>query len=81
MNEGGVLLVYISNFLPLNVDSIRPGGISSKNSFQSNFGLENKQLEYYFSLFIFSNESLFIEGIKKMKYTCLGYKKIISNLI
>jgi hypothetical protein len=80
-NENGIFLVYISNFLPISVDSLRPAGLSSKNLFLSNFGLKKKQLEYYFSLFIFSNKHLFIEGIKNMKYTCLECKKIISNLI
>jgi energy-coupling factor transporter ATP-binding protein EcfA2 len=81
MNERGAFLVYISNFSPLNVDSLKPTGLSDKSSFLLNFGLKNKQLEYYFLLFIFSNEVFFIEGLKNMKYTCLEYKKMISNLI
>ena len=81
MNPNGALLVYISNFSPLNVDSLRPGALSDKSSFLSKFGLKNKQVEYYFLLFIFSNEDLFLDGLNKIKYPLIEYKKMISNLI
>tara|TARA_R110002051_G_C8699249_1_gene494149 strand:+ start:180 stop:1616 length:1437 start_codon:yes stop_codon:yes gene_type:complete len=81
MNERGTFLIYISNFVPLNVDSLEPSAFMDKNSFLKNFDIKNKALEYYFTLFLYSNENLFMNGIKKLEITLLDYKRIISNLI
>jgi hypothetical protein len=71
----------ILSFSPVKVDILKNYSFSDQEKFITNFNLEFKSFDYYFTLFIFENEAKFRLDFKKIKISLLSYKKMISNLI
>tara|TARA_R110001606_G_scaffold303056_1_gene450397 strand:+ start:128 stop:1543 length:1416 start_codon:yes stop_codon:yes gene_type:complete len=80
-NDKVFFRMFLFNLLPLKVDTINSNFLIDSSSFSRYFHVELKTIEYFFTLFIFENESEINIEIKKMNLTLLDYKRMISNLI
>jgi DNA polymerase III delta prime subunit len=72
---------FIALFAPTQVDNLFSYAFSSESNFLKLFIIKNKSFEYYFTIFLFRNQSRFISNFNENKYSLIEYKNIVSNLI
>ena len=82
-NQGGesVFSRFVANFAPVRVDSINSNPFTNGEQFEKVFGLKRKNYEYYFTLYLYRNISVFKNSNFSKELSLKDYKLIIANLI